>query len=123
MTFPQVVGTTMQGFEGDAINFRRALATDDMPDGHFLEAPMRKLDNPVAPRLTPSEFKWPHQGRQHLVSGYTYLGFCKKDEPPEPRSAAQAESDHRALQKIERAVSGVMAAIEDGLYEGSDGRA
>ena len=32
---------------------------------------------------------------------------------------AQAESDHRALQKIERAVAGIMAAIEDGLYQPS----
>ncbi|WP_316189857.1 recombinase family protein [Bradyrhizobium sp. SZCCHNS1054] len=32
---------------------------------------------------------------------------------------AQVESDHRALQKIERAVAGIMAAIEDGLYQPS----
>lgn len=32
---------------------------------------------------------------------------------------AQAETDHRALQKIERAVAGIMAAIEDGLYQPS----
>ncbi|WP_409998339.1 zinc ribbon domain-containing protein [Bradyrhizobium sp. SZCCHNR3109] len=32
---------------------------------------------------------------------------------------ARAETDHRALQKIERAVAGVMAAIEDGLYQPS----
>lgn len=32
---------------------------------------------------------------------------------------AQAESDHRALQKIERAISGIMAAIEDGMYQPS----
>ncbi len=29
---------------------------------------------------------------------------------------AQAETDQRALQKIERAISGIMTAIEDGLY-------
>ncbi|MDF3809961.1 MULTISPECIES: recombinase family protein [Rhodopseudomonas] len=32
---------------------------------------------------------------------------------------AQAESDHRALQKIERAIAGIMAAIEDGMYQPS----
>ncbi|CCD86220.1 Recombinase [Bradyrhizobium sp. ORS 285] len=32
---------------------------------------------------------------------------------------ARAETDHRALQKIERAVAGIMAAIEDGLYQPS----
>jgi DNA invertase Pin-like site-specific DNA recombinase len=32
---------------------------------------------------------------------------------------AQAEGDRRALQKIERAVAGIMAAIEDGLYQPS----
>ena len=32
---------------------------------------------------------------------------------------ARAETDHRALHKIERAVAGIMAAIEDGLYQPS----
>ncbi|MDU6746233.1 MAG: recombinase family protein [Bradyrhizobium sp.] len=32
---------------------------------------------------------------------------------------AQAETDHRALQKIERALASIMAAIEDGLYQPS----
>lgn len=32
---------------------------------------------------------------------------------------AQAETDQRALQKIERAIAGIMAAIEDGLYQPS----
>ncbi|MGJ5041944.1 MULTISPECIES: recombinase family protein [unclassified Bradyrhizobium] len=32
---------------------------------------------------------------------------------------ARAETDHRALQKIERAVAGIIAAIEDGLYQPS----
>jgi DNA invertase Pin-like site-specific DNA recombinase len=30
---------------------------------------------------------------------------------------AQSEADNRALQKIERAIAGIMAAIEDGLYQ------
>jgi hypothetical protein len=34
MTFPQIVGTLMQeGFEGYAIDFRRASATYHLPDG------------------------------------------------------------------------------------------
>ncbi|WP_149575264.1 recombinase family protein [Xanthobacter oligotrophicus] len=32
---------------------------------------------------------------------------------------AQADADQRALQKIERAIAGIMAAIEDGLYQPS----
>jgi hypothetical protein len=32
---------------------------------------------------------------------------------------AQTRSDHRALQKIERAIAGIMVAIEDGLYQPS----
>ena len=32
---------------------------------------------------------------------------------------AQAETDRRVLQKIERAIAGIMAAIEDGLYQPS----
>jgi hypothetical protein len=107
-----IVGTfDAGGFKGYATNFRRALATDHMPDGHFLEAPKR--GNPLVPRLTHSELEG-HQA-QHSAPGYSYLAFCKEDEPPEPRSAGQTESDHRALQRIERASSSVMAAIEDRL--------
>lgn len=32
---------------------------------------------------------------------------------------AQAEADQKALQKIDRAIAGIMAAIEDGLYQPS----
>ncbi len=50
MTFPQIVGTLMrEGFEGYAIDFRRASATYYRPDGDSVVLPTHKIDVPVAP--------------------------------------------------------------------------
>jgi uncharacterized protein YbcV (DUF1398 family) len=79
MTFPQIVGTLMQeGFEGYAIDFRRAVATYYMPDGDFVEVPTHRLDNPVAPSFDAERIQAAIREAQQLVPGYTYLGFCKK---------------------------------------------
>jgi uncharacterized protein YbcV (DUF1398 family) len=79
MTFPQIVGTLMQeGFEGYAIDFRRALATYYMPDGDFVEAPTHRIDDPVAPSFDAARIQAAIKEAQQLVPGYTYLGFCKK---------------------------------------------
>jgi len=79
MNFPQIVGTLMQeGFEGYAVDFRRARATYYMPDGDFIELPTHKSDVPVAPSFDPARIQATIKEAQHLVPGYTYLGFCKK---------------------------------------------
>ena len=79
MTFPQIVGTLIQeGFEGYAIDFRRALATYYMPDGDSVEAPTRKIDVPVAPSFDSMRIRAAIKEAQQLAPGYTYLGFCKK---------------------------------------------
>jgi uncharacterized protein YbcV (DUF1398 family) len=79
MTFPQVVGTLMkEGFEGYAIDFRRALATYYMADGDFVEAPAHKIDDPIAPSFDAGYIQGDIKEAQQLAPGYTYLSFCKK---------------------------------------------
>jgi uncharacterized protein YbcV (DUF1398 family) len=77
MTFPQVVGMLMQeGFEGYAIDFRRALATYYLPDGDSVELPAHKIDVPVAPIFDVVPIQAAIKEAQQLVPGYTYRGFC-----------------------------------------------
>ena len=79
MTFPQVVGTLMQeGFEGYAVDFRRAVATYYMPDGDSVELPTDRMDVPVAPSFDALRIQSAIKEAQQLVPGYTYLGFCRK---------------------------------------------
>ncbi len=50
MTFPEIVGAlTEVGFEGYAIDFRRATATYYLPDGESIELPADRVDATVAP--------------------------------------------------------------------------
>jgi hypothetical protein len=89
LTFPQIVGKLMQeGFEGYAIDFRRALATYYTPGGDSIEVPMHKVDVPVAPSFDAVRVQAAIKEAQQLVPGYTYLGFCNKSHQP----AAQATS-------------------------------
>src|SRR5208283_3129606 len=54
MTFPQIVGALMQaGFEGYAIDFRRATATYYLPDGDSIVLPTHRSEAPVAPDFDP----------------------------------------------------------------------
>ena len=79
MTFPQIVGTLIQeGFEGYAIDFRRALATYYIPDGDSVEVPTHKIDVPIAPAFDAISVISAIKEAQQLVPGYTYLGFCRK---------------------------------------------
>ena len=79
MTFPQVVGTLMQeGFEGYAVDFRRAVATYYMPDGDSVELSTDRMDVPVAPSFDALRIQAAIKEAQQLVPGYTYRGFCRK---------------------------------------------
>jgi uncharacterized protein YbcV (DUF1398 family) len=79
MAFPQIVGTLMQeGFEGYAIDFRRALATYYMADGDLFEMPTHKIDDPVAPSFDVAHIRAAIKEAQQLAPGYTYLSFCEK---------------------------------------------
>ncbi|MEI9965219.1 MAG: DUF1398 family protein [Caulobacteraceae bacterium] len=79
MTFPQIVGTLMQeGFEGYAIDFRRARATFYTAEGDSVEAPTHKIDAPVAPAFDAARIQAAIAEAQALAPGYTYRGFCDK---------------------------------------------
>jgi uncharacterized protein YbcV (DUF1398 family) len=79
LTFPQAVGTLMQeGFEGYAIDFRRATATYYLPDGDSVELPTHKTDVPIAATFDAVSIQAAIREAQQLVPGYTYKGFCKK---------------------------------------------
>jgi uncharacterized protein YbcV (DUF1398 family) len=79
MTFPEIVGNLMRaGFEGYAIDFRRALATYYTSDGDFVDLPVHKLDAPVAPGFDAARIQAAIKEAQQLVPGYTYRGFCEK---------------------------------------------
>jgi uncharacterized protein YbcV (DUF1398 family) len=79
MTFPQIVGTLMQeGFEGYAIDFRRASATYYLPDGDSVVLPTHRGEVPVAGTLDVATLQAAIREAQQLVPGYTYAGFCAK---------------------------------------------
>ncbi len=79
MTFPQIVGTLMgEGFEGYAVDFRRALATFYLLDGESVEVSSHQIEGPVAPSFDAHRIQGAIREAQLLVPGYTYLGFCEK---------------------------------------------
>lgn len=79
MTFPQIVGTLMQeGFEGYAIDFRRAVATYYTPCGDSIEVPAHKINGPIAPSFDAARIEAAIKEAQQLVPGYSYPGFCRK---------------------------------------------
>lgn len=79
MTFPQIVGTLMQeGFEGYAVDFRRASATYYLLEGGDVLLPTHRGDVPIAPTLDAVAVQAAIKEAQQMVSGYTYAGFCAK---------------------------------------------
>lgn len=79
MSFPEIVAKLMQeGFEGYAIDLRRARATYYMPDGDSVEVPAHQIDVAIAPAFDAARIQTAIKEAQQLVPGYTYLGFCNK---------------------------------------------
>ncbi len=79
MTFPQIVGTLMQeGFEGYAIDFRRALATYYLADGDLIELPTHRVEDAVAASFDAGQIQAAIKEAQQLAPGYSYRGFCRK---------------------------------------------
>lgn len=79
MTFPQIVGRLMdEGFEGYAIDLRRATAIYYLPDGESIELPTHKTDVPVAPAFDAGPIQAAVKEAQLLAPGYSYRGFCRK---------------------------------------------
>ena len=85
MTFPQIVGTLMkEGFEGYAIDFRRAAATYYTADGDSIELPTHKVEVPVAVAFNDEQVTaampagcWPRSS----------------DAPPKPTSSISRTND------------------------------
>jgi uncharacterized protein YbcV (DUF1398 family) len=79
MSFPQVVGALMEaGFEGYAIDYRRATATYYLPDGKSVELEAHAVSTPVAPTLDTFLMQAAIREAQQQIPGYTYKGFCEK---------------------------------------------
>jgi uncharacterized protein YbcV (DUF1398 family) len=79
MNFPQIVGALMAaGFEGYAIDYRRATATYYLPDGKSVELATHALSTPVAPTFDASGMQAAIREAQQQVPGYTYRGFSEK---------------------------------------------
>jgi uncharacterized protein YbcV (DUF1398 family) len=79
MIFPQIVGTLIEaGFDGYAIDFRRATATYYLPDGEAVELASARATVPVAERFDAAIVREAIGEAQALVPGYTYKGFCAK---------------------------------------------
>jgi uncharacterized protein YbcV (DUF1398 family) len=79
MTFPQIVGTLMrEGFEGYAIDFRRASATYYLPDGDSVVLPTLREQQPIAAALDIASVQAAIKEAQQLAPGYSYTGFCAK---------------------------------------------
>jgi uncharacterized protein YbcV (DUF1398 family) len=79
MTFPQSVRIlTEAGFDGYAVDYRRATRIYYMPDGEALDLGMKWEPAPVAERFDAAAIKQALREAQALVPGYSYKGFCAK---------------------------------------------
>lgn len=79
MDFPQIVEALMEaGFEGYAVDYRRATATYYLPDGESLELAAHAVSTPVAPRLDAARMQAAVREAQQQAPGYTYKGFSEK---------------------------------------------
>jgi uncharacterized protein YbcV (DUF1398 family) len=79
MTFPQAVGALIEaGFEGYAVDFRRATATYYRPDGDSAVLSTHRVAGPVAASFDPEPIKAAIREAQVLAPGYNYRDFCRK---------------------------------------------
>ena len=79
LTFPKIVATLMAaGFEGYAVDFRRATATYYRPDGDSAVLPIHRVGGPIAAAFDAGLIKAAIREAQMLVAGYTYRDFCAK---------------------------------------------
>lgn len=79
MSFPEIVGKLMQeGFEGYAIDYRRATATYYLAEGCSVVLPTHRTEVPVAAAFDAATVRAAIAEAQQMVPGYTYKGFCNK---------------------------------------------
>ncbi len=79
MTFPQSVAMLMEaGFDGYAVDFRRAARAYYRANGEAIELGTAPVPVPVAEHFDAALVKAAIREAQALVPGYTYQGFCAK---------------------------------------------
>ena len=79
MTFPQIVGTLMAaGFEGYAVDFRRASAAYYLPSGDSVALPTHGDDLQVNASFDTAALRAAIREAQALSPGYSYKSFCRK---------------------------------------------
>jgi uncharacterized protein YbcV (DUF1398 family) len=79
VTFPEGVRRlTEAGFDGYAVDFRRATRIYYRPDGESLELTGERTPTPVAERFDADAIKQAIREAQALAPGYTYKNFCAK---------------------------------------------
>ncbi|HPU15875.1 MAG TPA: DUF1398 family protein [Polymorphobacter sp.] len=79
MSFPEIVGMLIAaGFEGYAVDYRRATATYYLPDGDSVTFAAHAITTAVAPSFDAGRIQAAIREAQALVPGYTYRGFCEK---------------------------------------------
>ncbi len=78
MSFPRIVATLIEaGFDGYAVDLRRATAIYYRPDGEAVELQAART-RPVAEHFDAATVRQAIGEAQALVPGYTYHGFCAK---------------------------------------------
>lgn len=79
MTFPEIVAALTQGgFEGYAVDLRRAVTVYYLPNGEALELPSHRADCAVSEAFDSGALQDAIREAQQLIPGYTYDGFCLK---------------------------------------------
>jgi uncharacterized protein YbcV (DUF1398 family) len=79
MSFPQAVKLLIEtGFDGYAVDFRRAARVYYRPDGETFELKTAPISVPVAERFDAVRVKDAIREAQASAPGYTYEGFCDK---------------------------------------------
>jgi uncharacterized protein YbcV (DUF1398 family) len=79
MNFPESVRLLMEaGFDGYAVDFRRATRAYYRPDGEAIELPIAPATMPVSERFDAATVKEAIREAQTEAPGYTYKKFCAK---------------------------------------------
>ncbi|MGE0769686.1 MAG: DUF1398 domain-containing protein [Hyphomicrobiaceae bacterium] len=79
MDFPSIiVALSDAGFEGYAVDYRRAAATYYLPSGSSFELSLPADEGYVAANFSGASIKEAIREAQRNGTGYTYKGFCRK---------------------------------------------
>jgi len=79
MTFPEIVAALMEaGFDGYAVDLRRAVAAYYLPHGEAVELAAAPTPEPVAKSFDAAVVREAIREAQTLAPGYSYRGFCAK---------------------------------------------